>query len=58
MTLGHQFLGEVGNDTFRSPIEPRRNALDQRCDLGDLHWRPFIWRENNGKVKSNAVVVK
>ena len=32
-----QLFGEIGDDALGAAIEPRRDALDQRRDLGDLH---------------------
>ena len=41
MALGDEFLGEIGDDAFRSSIKPWRDAFHQGRDLGDLHEKPF-----------------
>ena len=33
----YEFFGQVGDDPLSPAIETRRNALDERSDLGDLH---------------------
>lgn len=37
MSLPDQFVCQVGDDAFCSAIEPRRHALNERGNLGDLH---------------------
>ena len=37
VTKPHEFFGQVGGDPLSAAIETRRNALDERSDLGDLH---------------------
>ncbi len=39
VSLPHQLLGQIGNDPFGSAIKLRRDALNQRRDLGDFHFR-------------------
>src|SRR6185437_1382458 len=33
----HEFFGQIGSDPFGATIQTRRNALDERSHLGDLH---------------------
>ena len=37
VTKPHEFFGQIGDDPLSASIETRRNALDERSDLGDLH---------------------
>jgi hypothetical protein len=37
VTKANELFGEIGDDPFSSTIRSRRHALDERCDLGDLH---------------------
>jgi hypothetical protein len=36
----HQLFGEVGHHALRAAVQPRRDALRKRGDLGDLHCNP------------------
>jgi hypothetical protein len=48
MALGDEVLGQIGDDAFRSPIEPRRNAFHRGSDLGDLHLGTVFYRRKFG----------
>ena len=37
MTLPHQLLGQIGDDTLRPAVKLRRDALDQGRNLGNSH---------------------
>jgi hypothetical protein len=37
VTKANELFGEIRDDPFSSTIFSRRHALDERCDLGDLH---------------------
>ena len=48
VALPDQLLRQVGDDPFRAPIEPRRAALEERSDLGNLHRRILPGRRPTG----------
>jgi hypothetical protein len=54
MALGDEVLGEIGDDAFRSPIEPRRDAFHQGRDLGDLHCEPSVGEKWGRHVASHV----
>ena len=37
VTKANELFGEIRDYPFSSTIRSRRHALDERCDLGDLH---------------------
>src|SRR5713226_10746843 len=54
-----QLFGEIGDDALGAAIEPRRDALDQRRDLGDPHG-PHVpamaWRAGLATASTRRIV--